>query len=167
MSGCHNHSKSSFAEDDKQTVIDSDSILESDSIEIENGKSLNDLRFDNFKDDDWIDNEYIRCLRQYLDDYNQGKIKDENLDPYKDIINDKFVIGSSEPFLMGGLFIRIMFIENPNDIFSVWVYSSVDENTGSIMDYSVRDVTHEEEGSGYTKEDILRLLKERPEQKVW
>ena len=148
-----------------EVALKDDSIQEDDSIG--NGKGLNDIRFANFTDKDWFDNEYIRCLRKYLDDYNRGKIKDKDLDPYKRIVRGKFVIGSVEPFIMGGLFIRFMFVENPEDIFSVWVYSSVDMETETILGYSVHGIKHDEEKSGFTKEEVLRLLKEHPEQKAW
>ena len=38
---------------------------------ISTGKSLNDIRFDGWERSDWLDNEYIRTLRIYLDDYNR------------------------------------------------------------------------------------------------
>ena len=43
----------------------------------ENFESLNDFRFANFSEADWFDNDYIRSLRQYLDDVAVGKVKDE------------------------------------------------------------------------------------------
>lgn len=162
--------KSSDSKDDDSTatsemVSKNDSIQEGDSIG--NGKGLNDIRFANFTDKDWFDNEYIRCLRKYLDDYNSGKVKDVDLDPYKEKVSGKFVIGAVEPYLLGGLFIRIVFVAYPEDIFSSWVYSSVDERTETILDYSVHGISHDEGESGFTKEDIQQYLKENPEQKVW
>ena len=53
------------------------------------------------------------------------------------------------------------------DIFSSWVYSSVDERTETILDYSVHGISHDEWESGFTKEDVLQYLKENPEQKQW
>ena len=49
-------------------------------------KTLNDIRFDGWERSDWLDNEYIRTLRKYLDDYNSGKVSNTNLDPYKEQI---------------------------------------------------------------------------------
>ena len=46
------------------------------------GKSLNDIRFDGWEDSNWLDNEYIRTLRKYLDDYNDGIVSNPALDPY-------------------------------------------------------------------------------------
>lgn len=143
-----------------------DSIqYEDDSIG--NGKGLNDIRFANFTEKDWVDNEYIRCLRKYLDDFNSGNIKDEDLQPYKDKIRGEFVVASSTPYLFGGLLISIMFIDSPDDVFTGWVYSSVDEETETVIDYSVRGIWHEDEKSGFTKEEIFALLKEHPEFKLW
>lgn len=39
---------------------------------ISSGKTLNDIRFKDWDRSDWLDNEYIRTLRKYLDDYNKG-----------------------------------------------------------------------------------------------
>ena len=144
-----------------------DCVWEGDSTEEENVRGLNEIRFENFTEEDWLDNEYIRCLRKYLNDYNSGKIKDRNLDPYKDKVRGSFVIGSCEPSLLGGLDLKIMFVNNPDDVFYAWVYSSVDIETESVLDYSVHEIGIEEEKSGITKEDVLRFLKENPEHKAW
>lgn len=50
---------------------------------ISSGKTLNDIRFKDWDRSDWLDNEYIRTLRKYLDDYNKGVVSNTNLDPYK------------------------------------------------------------------------------------
>ncbi len=44
-------------------------------------KTLNDIRFKDWDRSDWLDNEYIRTLRKYLDDYNKGIVSNTNLDP--------------------------------------------------------------------------------------
>ena len=59
---------------------------------ISTGKSLNDIRFNGWEDSDWLDNEYIRTLRKYLDDYNKGIVSNPDLDPYKELIKGQFVI---------------------------------------------------------------------------
>lgn len=147
--------------------VEDDSLVNEIEQDGEDKGGLNAIRFANFQDEDWLDNEYIRCLRSYIDDYNNGKIKDEDLDPYKEKIRGQFVIGSSEPFLLGGLFIRFIFLDSPNDIFSVWVYSDVDEVKKTVTGYSVRGIRLEDKESGFTKEEILRLVKEHPENKLW
>lgn len=141
-------------------------LTEDDSIT--NGQSLNDIRFANFKDKDWIDNDYIRALRKHIDDYKSGKIKDGKLNKYKDDIQGKFVIDHTEPFLLDGLYIEFIFVDRPENVFSVWVYSSVNEQTEKIVDYSVSDIKLEDKRSGFTsKKQILDLLKEHPEYKMW
>ena len=57
-----------------------------------NGETLNDIRFAGWGNNEWVDNEYIRTLRNYLDEYNSGRIQDARLDEYKDYIKGKFVI---------------------------------------------------------------------------
>ena len=128
---------------------------------------LNAIRFNHFTDEDWNDNEYIRCLRQYITDYNEGKIEDEELDSYKDKIRGQFVVFSISPYIGGGALIHIVFLDSPDDIFSCWVYSSVDEKTETVLDYSVRSIRIEEENSGLTKNDIQEIIKEHPENKLW
>ncbi|MDY3266441.1 MAG: hypothetical protein SOX26_02730 [Phocaeicola sp.] len=67
---------------------------------ISTGKSLNDIRFDGWEESDWLDNEYIRILRKYLDDYNKGIVSNTNLDPYKEQIKGQFVIYDINPYLL-------------------------------------------------------------------
>ena len=132
-----------------------------------NNKGLNEIRFAHFEDKDWLDNDYIRCLRKYLDDYLCGKIEDDGLEPYKGIIQGKFVLGDTEPFILGGLFIRFIFVDSPNNMFSAWVYSDVDEDREVVTGYSVRAIKLEDDNSGFTKNRILELVKEHPELKLW
>lgn len=143
-----------------------DSVLAEEEGEGEFG-GLNAIRFNHFTDEDWVDNEYIHSLRQYITDYNEGKIEDEELDSYKDKIRGQFVVFSISPYIGGGALIHIVFLDNPDDIFTAWVYSSVDEQTETILDYSVRSIKIEEEKSGLTKEDIQEIIKEHPENKLW
>lgn len=35
-------------------------------------KTLNEIRFNGWERSEWLDNEYIRTLRKYLDNYNKG-----------------------------------------------------------------------------------------------
>lgn len=147
---------------------DKDSCVQAENDSISNAKSLNDIRFSNFKDKDWIDNDYIRALREHIDAYKRGKVKDDELDKYNDDIQGKFVIGHTEPFLLGGLFIEFMFVDKPEKIFSAWVYSEVDEQKESVTGYSVRSIQLEDQSSGFTsKQQILQTLKEHPEYKMW
>lgn len=143
-----------------------DSVLAEEDGEGDFG-GLNAIRFNHFTDEDWVDNEYIRSLRQYITDYNEGKIEDEELDAYKGKIRGPFTVFSISPFIGGGALIHIVFLDNPDDIFTAWVYSSVDEKTETILDYSVRSIKIEEEKSGLTKEDIQEIIKEHPENKLW
>ena len=128
--------------------------------------SLNDIRFKDW-DSEWLDNEYIRTLRRYLNDVVNGKIIDDELDDYKSVIAGKFVIGKIEPYLLGGAFIDIIFIDNPSKMFTAWVYSDVDETLQKVTDYQVRSVRLTNEELSYTKEEILETIKVHPELKLW
>lgn len=73
----------------EDSIIDT-AILVADTIGTR--KTLNEIRFDGWERNDWLDNEYIRTLRKYLDDYNKGIVSNPALDPYKEQIKGQFVI---------------------------------------------------------------------------
>ena len=148
----------------KESMVEE--IQEEDSLE--SGGPLNEIRFKGWTDKDWIDNEYIRAVRGYIDDYNRGIVKDKVLDSYKGIGKGKFVVLDQQPFLLGGLYIKIAFIDRPEKAFNIWVYSVVDEKKKEVESYEVqRGFSEDDEDYGLTKEYILKLLKEHPEQKAW
>ena len=122
---------------------------------ISSGKTLNDIRFKDWDRSDWLDNEYIRTLRKYLDDYNKGVVSNTNLDPYKEQIKGQFVIYDINPYLLGGAFIRITFLDMPNRVFSSWIYSEVNEDKEIVENYEFRSISIEEETTDMTKDDIL------------
>ena len=138
-----------------------------DSMNIVGGKSLNDIRFGNWTEKDWFDNDYFRTLRTYIDACYKGEIKDEVLEPYKFALKGKFAIFNAEPFIGGGMFIYFVFLDAPNKIFNTWIYSYVDENTETVVDYQVRGVKIIEEDSEFTKEEIVSIIEEHPENKLW
>lgn len=145
---------SSFCETDK---------LREDSI----GESLNDIRFADFKDKDWLDNEYIRTLRKYLDTYNRGETEEENLNPYRNITKGQFVIANVSPSPWGGLRIHFMFIDHPEHLFCAYVYSTVDMDERKVVNYSVHYISVTDNEYEITKEEILDSLKVHPELKLW
>ena len=130
-------------------------------------KSLNDIRFGSWTKKDWYDNDYFRALRKYIDACYNGEIKNDDLEPYKSALKGKFAIGQAEPGAFGGMFIYFIFLDAPNKIFETWIYSDVDENTDTVVDYQVRGVGVSEEDSQFTKDDILSIMKEHPENKLW
>lgn len=134
---------------------------------ISSGKTLNDIRFKDWDRSDWLDNEYIRTLRKYLDDYNSGKVCNVNLDPYKEHIKGQFVVYNINPYLLGGAFIRITFLDMPNRVFSSWIYSEVNEDKEIVESYEFRSISIEEETTDMTKEDILQAIKEMDGIKLW
>ena len=132
------------------------------SVTMEDQKSLNDIRFANFKDTDWSDNEYIRQLRKYIDSSCNGDPA-----PEEGKVRDKFVLCTSEPFILGGLFVQFVFLDSPEDLFSSWVYSDVDIETETVTGYSVHGIKLEDNNSGITKEYILESMKKDPKLKLW
>lgn len=154
----------------EQDKVKQDSIIDT-AIQAEDTigtrKTLNDIRFDGWERKDWLDNEYIRTLRKYLDDYNSGKVSNANLDPYKEQIKGKFVVYDINPYLLGGVLIRITFLDMPDRVFSSWIYSNVDEQKEIVESYEFRSISIEEETTGMTKEDILQAVKEMDGLKLW
>ena len=130
-------------------------------------KTLNEIRFDGWERSDWLDNEYIRTLRKYLDDYNKGIVSNPALDPYKEQIKGQFVVYDINPYLLGGALIRITFLDMPDRIFSSWIYSNVDEKKEMVESYEFRSISIEEETTDMTKEDILQAIKEMEGLKLW
>lgn len=130
-------------------------------------KTLNEIRFNGWERSEWLDNEYIRTLRKYLDDYNKGIVSNPALDPYKEQIKGQFVVYDINPYLLGGALIRITFLDMPNRVFSSWIYSNVDEKKEIVESYEFRSISIEEETTGMTKEDILQAIKEMEGLKLW
>ena len=58
---------------------------------------LNGIRFEEWGDKEWLNNNYIRSVRLYLDAYVLGLVKDEGLDKHKAALKGKFCICSIEP----------------------------------------------------------------------
>lgn len=130
-------------------------------------RGLNDIRFGNWTDKDWCDNDYYRTLRKYIDAYNNGDVENKDLDPYKSILKGKFVIMRAEPHIAGGMSVDIAFLDTPNKIFHVWIYSEVNISTENIYGYTVCEFRLIDVESPLTKENILTLIKEHPENKLW
>jgi hypothetical protein len=130
-------------------------------------KTLNEIRFDGWERSEWLDNEYIRTLRKYLDDYNNGIVSNPVLDPYREQIEGQFVVYDINPYLLGGALIRITFLDMPDRVFSSWIYSNVDEKKEIVESYEFRSISIEEETTDMTKEDILQAIKEMEGLKLW
>ncbi|MCL1934206.1 MAG: hypothetical protein FWF53_10410 [Candidatus Azobacteroides sp.] len=152
-----------------QEMTDAEIAAALDSIaNSSNGKSLNDIRFSNWTEKDWYDNDYFRFLRKYFDSYYKGEIKDSDLEPYKSLLNGKFVVIDACPFIGGGMFINIAFLDAPNKIFTTNVYSDVDEISKTVTgNYRIKGFKQSEEPSRMTKEEIFEIIKEHPENKLW
>ena len=130
-------------------------------------KTLNDIRFAGWKYEDWLDNDYIRELRLYINDYLSGEIENAELDEYRENIKGKFAIVNIVPFVMGGAQIYICFMDCPSKVFSSWVYSSVEEENEVVLEYICKGLSFVGEEPGYTKEEIRRIMSEHPEIKAW
>lgn len=154
-----------FTHNVEQNLIIKNTIQVADTIT--KRKTLNEIRFDGWERSEWLDNEYIRTLRKYLDDYNNGIVSNPALDPYKEQIKGQFVVYDINPYLLGGALIRITFLDMPDRVFSSWIYSNVDEKKEIVESYEFRSISIEEETIDMTKEDILQAIKEMEGLKLW
>ena len=163
------HSKMVSQESDDKTVESEIQTELEDTVSVEKnlGKSLNDIRFAGWTDKDWLDNAYIRELRKHVDAYLDGQMPNRYPEDYKEYVKGKFAIVNIEPYLMGGVFIQFCFIENPSKIFSAWVYSDVDEEKEKVLGYYCKSIQLEEYTMDLTKEEILKIIEEHPENKLW
>ena len=147
------------------TVASEDTVYE--ATEDETRETLNDIRFAGWTSKEWADNEYIREVRRYIDEYNKGEIEDPDLDEYKDYMQGKFIIADISPCLWGGAFIYFSFYDYPDKVFAAMVYSDVDEKTKVVSNYECRSLKYEDLDLKITQEEIRQFLKECPEQKMW
>lgn len=141
--------------------------LDADTTEAKAPESLNDIRFAGWGEAEWLDNEYIRTVRKYLDAYNNGEITDTVLDEYKDDIQGKFIIGDIQPWMLGGAIIYIVFYDHPEKLFYSVVYSYVDEQTREVYDYECRGIRLETAEYGISQDEIEEFLKDCPEHRMW
>ena len=154
-----------FTHNVEQNSIIKNTIQVADTIT--KRKTLNGIRFNGWERSDWLDNEYIRTLRKYLDNYNNGIVSNPALDPYREQIKGQFVVYDINPYLLGGALIRITFLDMPDRVFSSWIYSNVDEKKEIVESYEFRSISIEEETTDMTKEDILQAIKEMEGLKLW
>ena len=130
----------------------------------------NDIRFKDWGEKEWLDNGYIRELRNFFDAYSNGDVDDElyeGLAPYKGLMKSKFAVLYIEPFLGGGAFIDIVFLDNPRIVFKSWVYGFISNEEIGVDGYEVRHCERHDEEIDLTKEQILQIIEENPLNKLW
>ena len=172
LASCGQNNKKNVASEENNAIAEvvehaSDDAEDWEEEATPTGETLNDIRFAGWDKAKWVDNEYIRTVRKYIDAYNNGEITDTELDEYKDYIQGKFIIGDIQPWIAGGAIVYIIFCEKPDKMFYSIVYSSVNVQTREIYNYQCRGLKLETDESGCTKEDITQFLKECPEHKMW
>ena len=138
-------------------------------IDSSDSKPLNEIRFGNWTMEDWYDNDYFRFLRKCMDECLMGIENDDTqqLQDYKSVLKDRFFIYNASPYIGGGMFITLGFLNNPEIMYRTVVYSDVDEDTEKTIGYRLRGFKELEETSETTKEDILQIMKDHPENKLW
>lgn len=151
---------------DPFVVLSNEKIILKDPETANDG--LNGIRFENWGDKEWLNNNYIRSVRLYIDAYNLGLVKDEELDKHKAALKGKFCICSIEPFMGGGAWMHIAFVDDTSFSLRFWVYSFVNEdNPIAIEGYDVRGSDLVDEPLGITPEEIKDILKQNPHNQLW
>ena len=151
---------------DPFVVVSNEKIVLKDPETANDG--LNGIRFEEWGDKEWLNNNYIRSVRLYIDAYNLGLVKDEELDKHKAALKGKFCICSIEPFMGGGAWMHIAFVDDTSFSLRFWVYSFVNESDPvAIEGYDVRGSNLVDEPLGLTTEEIKDILKENPHNQLW
>lgn len=151
---------------DPFVVLSNEKIILKDPETANDG--LNGIRFENWGDKEWLNNNYIRSVRLYIDAYNLGLVKDEGLDKHKAALKGKFCICSIEPFMGGGAWMHIAFVDDTSFSLRFWVYSFVNESDpAAIEGYDVRGSDLVDEPLGITTEEIKESLKQNPHNQLW
>ena len=151
---------------DPFVVVSNEKIVLKDPETANDG--LNGIRFEEWGDKEWLNNNYIRSVRLYIDAYNLGLVKDEELDKHKAALKGKFCICSIEPFMGGGAWMHIAFVDDTSFSLRFWVYSFVNESDPvAIEGYDVRGSDLVDEPLGLTTEEIKDILKENPHNQLW
>ena len=81
----------------------------------------------------------IKLIHEHLDSFLMGKIKDENLEPYRDIVESKFYILDVHYVMAGGIYFKIIFPKHPHAEFIAATGIDVDDND-SITAYHLFEI---------------------------
>lgn len=152
----------------EQRTVDTDETeLMADTTTLD--KSLNDIRFSDWTEEDWYDNDYFRYLRKCFDDYLKNGVIDDDVDlqPYRSLLSDKFYVGNAQPFIMGGMTFTIGFLNNPQILYEAIIYSHFDRENETVIGFSLMLFEQSKETVDFTKERVLEIIKEHPQFKLW
>ena len=154
--------------------------LDSDSTNTNCIKTINEIRFDGWTEDDFFNNDYLRAFRRYMNTWLQGKEMDDTeadpsaLEPLRERLGGKFITFNVREFSFGGLLYILVSVDNPFLSLRVWIYSVV--NDGHITAYQVQyvEVGYDAEGEEEMRKngdniDMLRqwLLENSAHQNLW
>jgi len=116
-----------------------------------------------------LNNDYFRFLRKCFNDCRKGieNFDTSELQDFKSLLNQKFYIDYAEPYLMGGMFISLGFLDTPEILFETVIYSYVDVEKETVTGYTLRSFKKSKYTTDFTKKDILKNMREHPELKLW
>ena len=61
----------------------------------------------------------------------------------------------------------IVFFDHPDKMFSVLVYSDVDEEKRTVSNYQCMGLKLEDTNANFTQEEIMQFLKQYPDHRLW
>ena len=70
----------------------------------------------------------IELIHEHLDSFLKGEIIDENLEPYRDMVENKFYILDIHYVMAGGIYFKIIFPNHPHAEFVAVTGIDVDDN---------------------------------------
>ena len=117
---------------------------------------LNNIRFDGWGEKEWLNNNYIRSVRLYIDAYLLDLVKNEAFDKRKSAMKGKFAIYEILPFPGGGAWLQIVFVKDTSFSLGFWVYSYVGDG---IEGYDIRATDLFDKPLGITSKDLKEDLK--------
>ena len=81
----------------------------------------------------------IELIHEYLDSFLKGKIIDDNLEPYRDMVESKFYILDVHCVMAGTMYFKIIFPKHPHAEFVAATGIDVDDND-SITAYHLFEI---------------------------
>lgn len=81
----------------------------------------------------------IELIHEHLDSFLKGEIIDENLEPYREMVENKFYILDVHYVMAGGIYFKFIFPNHPHAEFVAATGIDVDDND-SITAYHLLDI---------------------------
>lgn len=124
-----------------ETDMSSNAVIKTTADSVTNNESLDE---DYEEPDEYILDGMtfpgrIKIIQEHLDSFLKSEIEDENLEPYRNIVEKKFYILDVHFVMAGGVYFKIIFPHYPHDEFIAVTGIDVDDND-SITAYHLYEI---------------------------